>query len=110
MALILNTELGSGVVGNYWKISSVLVSCTGDPIVSIYMELYLSLESRLSDKQALQTSVINMSLLDIDSTYSYDFRACLYNALKQLPEWALALDAIDEVTPEDPQPDPDPLP
>jgi hypothetical protein len=51
-----------------------------------------------------------MSLLDIDSTYSYDFRACLYNALKQLPEWALALDAIDEVIPEDPQPDPQPNP
>ena len=36
-----------------------------------------------------------MNLDEIDSTFSYDFRACLYNALKQLPKWAASTDVIE---------------
>jgi hypothetical protein len=39
-----------------------------------------------------------MSLYDIDASVSYDFRACVYNALMQRPEWAEAVMVYDDPT------------
>ena len=87
MALLKSTELSSGISGNYWKIGSVVVACTSDPVVTIYMELYLNRSSKYSGKTALQTIPVNMSLSQIDPTFDYDFRACVYNAMLNLDGW-----------------------
>lgn len=95
MALELLQELESGVSGNYWRIGSVVVACTDDPIVTIYMELYVNQAARHSGKSPLKTQAVNMMLYQIDSTYDYDFRACIYNSIKQLPYWENARDIFE---------------
>jgi hypothetical protein len=40
--------------------------------------------------------IIEVPLTDIDSTYSYDFRACIYNYLRQRPEYIEAIDVIEK--------------
>lgn len=97
MALILSKELPSGVSGNYWRISYVTVNCQQDiPTVDVNMALYISEDHRRNKKDQISFQMLNFNLLDIDSTFSYDFRACLYQAIKQRPEWADSLDALDE--------------
>lgn len=95
MALELLQELESGVSGNYWRIGSVVVACTDDPVVTIYMDLYLNRDARISGKSSLKTQPVNMMLYQIDSTYDYDFRACIYNSIKQLPYWENARDVFE---------------
>lgn len=87
MALELSTELDSGITGNYWRIGSVVVACTPNPIVTVYMELYVNRAARFNGKTPLITRPINMNLIDIDPTYDYDFRACVYNALRSFEPW-----------------------
>ena len=87
MALELSTELDSGITGNYWRIGSVVVACTANPVVTVYMELYVNRAAKFSGKTALITKPVNMNLIDIDPTYDYDFRACVYNALTQFSPW-----------------------
>ena len=97
MALLLSKELPSGVSGNYWRISYVTVNCQQDiPTVDVNMALYVSEDHRRNKKDQISFQMLNFNLLDIDSTFSYDFRACLYQAIKQRPEWADSLDALDE--------------
>ena len=97
MALLLAKELPSGVTGNYWRISYVTVNCQQDiPTVDVNMALYISEDHRRNKKEQISFQMLNFNLLDIDSTFSYDFRACLYEAIKQRPEWADSLDALDE--------------
>ena len=95
MALELLQELESGVSGNYWRIGSVVVACTNDPIVTIYMELYVNQAARHSGKSPLKTQAVNMMLYQIDSSYDYDFRACIYHSIKQLPYWENAKDIFE---------------
>jgi hypothetical protein len=111
MAFILPTEQSSGVVAEYWKIMTVFVDCGIDrPASRTYLSLYLNQQARLDGKSPVSGTEVIMFLDEIDSTFSYDFRACIYNALKQRPEWANAVDAIDEiVVNEDPIPAPDPV-
>ena len=40
----------------------------------------------------------HMSLYDIDASVSYDFRACVYNALMQRPEWSNSIMVYDDPT------------
>jgi hypothetical protein len=46
----------------------------------------------------MERRTTNMSLYDIDASVSYDFRACIYNALMQRPEWAEAVMIYDDPT------------
>ena len=96
MALELSKELDSGATGNYWRIVRVHVECdVENPYCSIVMGLWVNRQTRLDGKSILSSEIVRMNLADIDSTFSYDFRACLYNALKTLPEWANATDVIE---------------
>ena len=112
MAFILPTEQSSGVVAEYWKIMTVFVDCGLDrPTCRTYLSLYLNQQARLNGKSPVSGTEVFMFLDEIDATFSYDFRACIYNALKQRPEWANSLDAIDEImVNENPVPIPDPIP
>lgn len=112
MAFILPTEQSSGVVAEYWKIMTVFVDCGLDrPTCRTYLSLYLNQQARFNGKSPVSGTEVFMFLDEIDATFSYDFRACIYNALKQRPEWANSLDAIDEiVVNENPFPIPDPIP
>ena len=111
MAFILPTEQSSGVIAEYWKIMTVFVDCGLDrPTCRTYLSLYLTQQARLDGKSPVSGTEVFMFLDEIDATFSYDFRACIYNALKQRPEWAGAIDAIDEiVVNEDPIPAPNPV-
>jgi len=96
MALELSKELGSGVVGDYWRIIRVLTECDVEtPYCTIILGLWVNRQTRLDGKSLLSSETVRMDLADIDSTYSYDFRACLYNSLKTLPEWSSAIDIIE---------------
>jgi len=81
MALELSTDLDIGITAYYWRIGSVVVACTADPKVTVYMELYLNRAAKYSGKAATVTKPFNMNLSDIDPTFDYDFRACVYNAM-----------------------------
>jgi hypothetical protein len=59
------------------------------------MGLWVNRQTRLDGKSLLSSEIVRMNLADIDSTFSYDFRACLYNSLKTLPEWADAVDVLE---------------
>ena len=96
MAFELIRELPSGVVGNYWKISSALVVCTDNPIVGINLELYLTRDARLEGKSSILNENITLSIYDIDMSYSFDFRACLYAALRNISPWSSAVDVFDD--------------
>lgn len=87
MALLLSTELDSGISGEYWRIGSVVVACVPNPIVTVYMELYLNRTAKYNNKTPLKTIPINMNLSDIDPTFDFDFRACVYNAMSNLSGW-----------------------
>lgn len=84
MAFILPTELEIGITANYWRIGSVVVACTSDPIVTVYMECYINRTVRYNGKSATTTRPYTLSLSQIDPTFDYDFRACVYNALQQI--------------------------
>ncbi len=110
MALVLNTELSNGVSGNYWRISYVTVDCQKEmPTVDVKMALYISENHRKNGKDQISFVMLNFNLLDIDATFSYDFRACIYNAIKQLPSWSNSTDALDEFIEPTPEPTPDPI-
>jgi hypothetical protein len=96
VAFELIRELTSGVVGNYWKISSALVACTDNPIVGINLELYLTRDARLEGKSSILNENITLSIYDIDMSYSFDFRACLYAALRNISPWSSAVDVFDD--------------
>ncbi len=97
MAFELNRDLPSGVSGNYWKISSALVACNTDyPTCDVYLELFLTRQARLDGKAALLTEVVGIPLEIVDMSFSYDFRACLYNAIKTFPAWSSAVDVFDD--------------
>lgn len=90
MAFILPTDLEIGVTANYWRIGSVVVACTADPVVTVYMECYISRSAKYSGKSAFTTRPYNLSLSQIDPTFDYDFRACVYNAMQQISPFAAA--------------------
>ena len=93
---VLSKELSSGISGNYWRIIRVHTECDVEtPYCSIILGLWVNRQTRLDGKSLLSSETVRMNLVDIDSTFSYDFRACLYNALKTLPEWADAIDVIE---------------
>lgn len=96
MAFQLDRELESGVVGNYWRIKSALVDCDGNPTVAVYLNLYIDKDTRDNGRSPILTQAVVLSLLDVDMFYSYDFRACLYKALKEKAGWASAIDIFDD--------------
>ena len=96
MAFELLTELPTGVSGNYWRLGFVQVICNDYPMCVISMDLYLNKDSRDNGKAILERRNINMPLESIDASYSFDFRACIYNSLKTLPEWEDAVDIFDD--------------
>ena len=96
MAFELATTLDSGVSGNYWFLGHVEVVCNESPFVNVAMDLYLDRQAKLDGKSIMQRRATNMSLYDIDASVSYDFRACIYNALMQRPEWANAVMIYDD--------------
>jgi hypothetical protein len=98
MAFELETTLGTGVSGNYWYLGYVEVICNNTPFVNASMDLYLNRQSKLDGKSIMERRTTNMSLYDIDASVSYDFRACIYNALMQRPEWAGAVMIYDDPT------------
>jgi len=98
MAFELATTLDSGVSGNYWYLGYVEVICNNSPFVNASMDLYLDRQAKLDGKSIMQRITTNMSLYDIDASVSYDFRACIYNALSQRPEWANAVMIYDDPT------------
>jgi len=96
MAFELATTLDTGVSGNYWFLGHVEVVCNESPFVVVAMDLYLDRQAKLDGKAIMQRRATNMSLYDIDASVSYDFRACIYNALLQRPEWANAVMIYDD--------------
>ena len=97
MAFELNRDLPSGVSGNYWKISSALVACNTDyPTCDVYLELFLTRQARLDGKASLLTEVVGIPLEIVDMSFSFDFRACLYNSIKTFPAWSSAVDVFDD--------------
>ena len=98
MAFELETTLSTGVSGNYWYLGYVEVVCNNSPFVNVAMDLYLNREAKLDGKSIMERRSTNMSLYDIDASVSYDFRACVYNALMQRPEWAGAIMIYDDPT------------
>lgn len=96
MAFKLSKELSTGVQADYWKMGYVEVDCFKDPTVRIHLCLYLSKEARLSGKESLNRTIIEVPLSDINSNYSYDFRACIYNYLRHRPEYIEAQDILEE--------------
>jgi hypothetical protein len=96
MALQLLRELPSGVSGEYWRINYVTVNCNDTPYTQIWLSLYVNRQARLDNKASMHTEELKIPLQDIDSTYSYDFRACLYNSIKKLPGWETAVDVYDD--------------
>ena len=96
MAFELAYELPSGITGNYWKMSSALVSCNDYPLVSVYLDLYLSRDARNQGKLAIINESFVFPLVDVDMSYSFDFRVCLYKTLKTLPRWQNAIDIFDD--------------
>lgn len=96
MAFELETTLPSGVVGNYWRLGFVQVVCNDDPYCTVSMDLYLNKQAKLDGKALMERRNTNIPLMDIDASFSFDFRACIYNALKQFPEWADAVDIYDD--------------
>jgi hypothetical protein len=98
MALQLETTLATGVSGNYWYLGYVEVVCNNSPFVNVSMDLYLDRQAKLDGKSIMERRNTNMSLYDIDASVSYDFRACVYNALMQRPEWAEAVMVYDDPT------------
>lgn len=96
MALELLRELPSGVSGDYWRITYVTVNCNDDPYAQIWLSLYVNRQARLDNKSSMHVDELKIPLQQIDSTFSYDFRACLYNAIKQLPGWENAVDIFDD--------------
>jgi hypothetical protein len=100
MAFRLQQEQSTGVVADYWKINTVFVDCgVNRPVVRIYMSLYLSVQARFENKNPVSGLEIVKFLDEIDATFSYDFRACIYNNLKQDDAWKDAEDLIDEAFP-----------
>jgi len=96
MAFELATTLDTGVSGNYWYLGHVEVVCSDSPFVIVAMDLYLDRQAKLDGKAIMQRRATNMSLYDIDASVSYDFRACIYNALLQRPEWTNAVMIYDD--------------
>ncbi len=96
MAFELLQELPNGTSGNYWKLSSALVSCNDNPQVTVHMELYLDRDARYAGKTPLTGEFFSFPLDQIDMSYSFDFRVCLYYALKTLPKWQNVVDIFDD--------------
>lgn len=96
MAFELSTTLDTGVSGNYWYLGHVEVVCNDDPFVIVAMDLYLDRQAKLDGKAIMQRRATNLSLYQIDASVSYDFRACIYNALLQRPEWSNAVMIYDD--------------
>jgi hypothetical protein len=96
MAFELESTLSTGVSGNYWYLGYVEVVCSDTPFVNAAMDLYLNKQAKLDGKALMERRNTTMSLYDIDASVSYDFRACIYNALKQRPEWANAVMLYDD--------------
>jgi len=96
MAFELATTLDTGVSGNYWYLGHVEVVCNDSPFVIVAMDLYLDRQAKLDGKAIMQRRATNMSLYDIDASVSYDFRACIYSALIQRPEWTNAVMIYDD--------------
>lgn len=96
MAFQLNKELSTGVSANYWRLAFVEVDCSDNPNVRIHLCLYLTKEAKINGKDSLYRTIIEVPLVEIDSNYSYDFRACIYNYLRQRPEYVDAIDILEE--------------
>ena len=96
MAFELETTLPTGVSGNYWRLGFVQVVCNDDPYCTVSMDLYLNRQAKIDGKSLMERRNTNIPLMDIDASFSFDFRACIYNALKQFPEWSGAIDIYDD--------------
>lgn len=96
MAFELETTLATGVSGNYWFLGFVEVVCNDDPYCTISMDLYLNRDAKIDGKSIMERRNTRLSLYEIDASVSYDFRACIYNALLQRPEWANAVMIYDD--------------
>ena len=96
MAFQKQQELENGFTGNYWRLSSVHVDCDGSLMVSISMFLYKDQDARIQGKTPILDRLIQIPLSSIDSTFSYDFRACIYHKLKEIEYWQEAIDIIEE--------------
>ena len=82
MALQLYQELPTGISGNYWKIIRATVDCDKElPTVDISLALWISRLFKINQKESIHLEIVRLDLDEIDSTFSYDFRACLYNSV-----------------------------
>ena len=96
MAFYLPTTLASGVQGEYWRLGFVDVVCDNQPFCTISMDLFLNHQAKLDGKAIMERRNTRMLLQDIDASYSFDFRACIYNSLKQSSDWSDAEDVFDD--------------
>ena len=97
MALQLYQELPTGISGNYWKIIRATVDCDKElPTVDISLALWISRLFKINQKESIHLEIVRLDLDEIDSTFSYDFRACIYNYLKKRPEYIEAIDILEE--------------
>jgi len=60
------------------------------------MFLYKDQDARIQGKTPILDRLIQIPLSSIDSTFSYDFRACIYHKLKEMEYWQEAIDIIEE--------------
>jgi len=89
MALLISKEYPSGIVGSYWKIAKVVWE---EPsVLKIYLAVYLSSTSRVAGKDPITVEVKESVLLPTDETAG-TLLGALYFKLKQLPEFAGAID------------------
>jgi hypothetical protein len=96
MAFYLPTTLATGVQGEYWRLGFVDVVCDDEPFCTISMDLYLNKQAKLDGKAIMERRNTRMLLQEIDASFSFDFRACIYNSLKQSPDWIDAEDIFDD--------------
>jgi hypothetical protein len=93
MALHKDTELSSGIIASYWRISVLEVRKESTLCV---LELFKDAEARNLNKEAVLSKAVqwteeshpcNISALDQENAY-----VLVYNALKLLPEWSGSTD------------------
>ena len=98
MALILQTDLDSGLTANYWRVSLIQY----DPVALVFtitMGLYASAQARASDKPPALYKCLPAYNIDIPTVTSVlsaggtDVVANVYAYIKTLPEFAGAVDA-----------------
>ncbi len=96
MALQLNKEMSTGVTGDYWKVTKVILEGEDECLVTV--KLFKDSAARLASKLPLETLEYSFKdsenpclIVEMDEANQNPF-FLVYEKLKTLPEFAGALD------------------